>query len=52
MDARKAAVAPWIDQNLTDSRPIARWTNAAQPFDDLLSQNMVRNDDFRALQGA
>ncbi|GAA0696415.1 lytic transglycosylase domain-containing protein [Dyella marensis] len=49
---RKAAVGPWIDANLSDSRPIVRWGNAGNVLDDVLSKPMNRGNDFNALQDA
>jgi hypothetical protein len=50
--ARRDAVQPYIDQSLTDSRPVVRWANAAQPFDAQLSKPMIRNDDYRTIAAA
>lgn len=49
-DARRAAVDPFTSNYLTDSRPIVRWSNAGNAFDDALGQPMQRGADFRALQ--
>lgn len=34
--ARREAIAPFVDQFLTDSRPIARWTGAREAFKTVL----------------
>lgn len=51
-DARAEATHPYINANLSDSRPATRWANAEQPFKDALSKPMVRNEDLRALESA
>lgn len=45
-DARKANAAPFVDNYLTPTNPAARWTQAAKPIDDALSQPMARDGDF------
>jgi len=50
VQARRAAIDPFVSQYLTDSRPVVRWNAAAQPFDVALSKSMVNNSDLRALE--
>lgn len=52
-DARTAAVKPFIDQHLQPATPATRWTAAAAPLDNVLSNpGRLSSGDFDALQQA
>lgn len=53
LDARTAAVQPFVQEHLQPATPLTRWTAAAQPLDDALANpSRMPAADFDALKRA